>query len=98
MARETYVFRNGELIPKHLAPPLNAPAGRGLQVIKDIEPYRNIAVDNKVVGGRRQHRDMLRAHGLVEMGTDAPTKVPRAPENRVDRGLVQELKRVMGKL
>lgn len=98
MARETYVFRNGELIPKYLAPPLGSPKGRGLQVIKDIEPYRNIAVDGKVIGGRRQHRDMLRAHGLVEMGSEAPREAPRAPENRVDLGLAQDIKRAMGKL
>lgn len=97
MARETYVYRDGKLIPKSEAAPRHRP-GRGLQVIKDIEPYRAIGVDNRIVGGRRQHKEMLRAHGLIEMGTEAPTSPPRQPENRVDYGLVQEIKRAMGKL
>jgi hypothetical protein len=96
MARETYVYRDGKLIPKHLAPPRHSP-GRGLQVIKDIDPYRNIAVDNGVISGRRQHRDMLRAHGLIEVGDQAPTAPPKPPPNVVDRGLVETIKRAMGK-
>lgn len=95
MPRETYVWRNGELVPKHLAPPLHAPKSR-MQVIKDIEPYRAIGVDNRIVGGRRQHREMLRSHGLVEIGSESQTQ--RAPENRVDHGLIQDLKRAMNKL
>lgn len=97
MARETYVYRDGQLIPKHLAPPRHSPS-RGIQVIKDIEPYQNIAVDNKVIGGRRQHRDMLRAHRLIEVGDQARTEPTKPQPNVVDRGLVETIKRAMGKL
>ncbi len=44
--------------------------GVGLQVIKDIEPFQNVAVDGKTIGGRRQKRDMMRAHGLTEVGNE----------------------------
>ena len=45
----------------------------GLQIMKDIEPYRNV-VDGKVIGGRREHRDFLRSRNLVEVGNDVVTK------------------------
>jgi len=98
MARETYVFRDGKLIPKNLAPPLARPRGEGVQVIRDIEPYKNIALDGKMIGGRRQHRDMLRAHNCIEIGDQAKTTPPREPPNKVDMTLVRDIKRAMGKL
>lgn len=97
MPRETWVYRDGKLIPKHLAPPRKG-RGHGLQVIKDIEPYQNIAVDGKVIGGRRQHRDMLKAHNLIEVGDQAPTTPPREPPSRVDHALARTIKQAMGKL
>lgn len=71
-----------------------------LQIIKDIEPYRNVGVDNGVIGGRRQHRDMLRAHNLVEVGNEKPRQHPRdiaaASRNRPDPKIVESLKRASG--
>lgn len=96
MARETYVYRNGKMVLKHLARPLGA-VGPGVGIIKDLEPYRN-TVDGKVVGGRRQHRDFLRAYELTEVGDQAPREAPRAPPNVVDHKLVETIKRHMGKL
>lgn len=96
MPREQYVYRDGKLIPKHLAPPRHR-ASQGLQVIKDIEPYQNLAVDGKTIGGRRQHRDMLRAHGLVEVGTESHNTLKRSPDVR-DSSLIHDIKRAMGKL
>lgn len=43
----------------------------------DIEPYRNVAVDGKMITSRSEHRQMLRDHGLVEVGNDYPK--PRQP-------------------
>ncbi len=97
MARETYVYRDGKLIPKHLAPPRHKPASEGLQVIKDIEPYQAIGVDGRIIGGRRQHREMLRTHNLVELGNE-PHRPRQAPPDRVDMGIINEIKRAMGKL
>jgi len=47
----------------------------GIQIMKDIDPYKS-AVTGEVIGGRRQHRDHLRARGLVEIGNE---KVQRKP-------------------
>lgn len=93
--RGSWVWRDGKLVAKS-AQMYQFPK-RGY-VISDIEPYRNIAVDNKVIGGRRQHREMLRAHKLVEVGTEKHDEMPRKIEPKVDMGIVNELKRVMGKL
>lgn len=56
-------------------------ARRGLHVIPDIEPYRS-PIDGKVVSGRRQHRDHMRAHEVIEVGNEKPkpfTPKPRPP-------------------
>lgn len=58
------------LVEKRHAQPLSK--GKGLQVIRDIEPFENVCIDGKIVGGRRQRRDMMRAYGVIEVGNEAP--------------------------
>ncbi len=77
--RGSWVWRDGKLIDRAQAPP-RMHRGMGLQVIKDIEPFQNIAVDGKVIGGRRQKRDMMRAHDLLEVGTEPPVNRKQLPE------------------
>lgn len=62
----------------------------GLQVVKDIEPYRSV-ITREVIGGRKQHRDHLRAHGCIEVGNEKMK--PRQPE--YVGGLSQDIKRAM---
>lgn len=67
--RERWVIdrRTGKVVSaKDYVPPERE---RGPIVVKDIEPYRSI-IDNSVIGGRKQHRDHLRAHGCFEIGTE----------------------------
>jgi hypothetical protein len=47
----------------------------GIQVIPDIKPYKSVT--GEVIGGRKQHRDFLRAHGLVEVGNEKPSAAPK---------------------
>lgn len=72
----------GELIPKHLyqRPPPKRSSLPAPMVIRDIEPYQSM-VDGSVIGGRKQHRDHLRAHGMVELGNEKPK--PRKVENAI---------------
>ncbi|MBF0625110.1 MAG: hypothetical protein HQL82_09925 [Magnetococcales bacterium] len=50
--------------------------GAGPTVISDLEPYRNM-VDRRWIGGRRQHREFLKTHDLVEVGNAAqPVRLP----------------------
>lgn len=76
--RGSWVIRDGKLVAKHLAPP-RAGKGHGLQVIKDIEPFQNIAVDGGYIGGRKQRRDMIKAHNLIEVGNEAPINRKQYP-------------------
>lgn len=64
----------------------------GMQIIKDIEPYRS-TITQEVIGGRRQHRDHLRAHSCIEIGTEKQKPKDRAPPP----GLKQDLKRAVEK-
>ena len=50
-------------------------AAGGIQVIPDIKPYKSVT--GEVIGGRKQHRDFLRAHGLVEVGNETPSAAPK---------------------
>ncbi len=72
----------------------------GLQIVRDIEPFRNIAVDGAVVGGRAAKREMMRRHDLVEVGNERERIHPRDLQdqrrNRPDENIVQSLKRHSG--
>lgn len=64
-----------------------SPRETGPMVIGDIEPYQSM-VTGEMIMGRRQHREHLRAHRLVEIGNEQikPTKpvYPSAAEVRAD--------------
>lgn len=65
--------------------PIAMAARRGPIVIGDVDPYRSM-VTGETIGGRRQHRDHLRAHEMVEVGNDRlPDRKPaEAPSVRED--------------
>lgn len=92
----TYVYRNGELVEKHLAAPRIA-SDSAPMVISDIKEYRASAVDKAtgkrpVIDGRRQHREFLRNNGYREVGNDyVPPK--REEMSRSDR--VMDIKRAL---
>lgn len=45
---------------------------RSAYVMGDIAPYQSMKT-GEMIGGRRQHREHLRAHGLVEVGNEKVT-------------------------
>ena len=47
------------------------PVRRGLQIIKDIDPYKSV-ITGEVIGGRVQHREHLRIHDVIEVGNERP--------------------------
>lgn len=62
----TYVFRNGKVVPKHEAAPRSGP-----QIVRDIDPYKAVAVDvatgkRPVIGSRSEHRQFLKRNGYHE--------------------------------
>ena len=87
--RETYVMREGRLVPKRLAAPRPG-AQAGPQIVRDLEPYRSVALDcatgkRALIGGRAQHREFLRRNNYVEVGNDyaAPRREDLARADRV---------------
>lgn len=78
--RGRWVFVGGEMIPAHeyygRPDRANAP-----QIMSDIEPYRSMH-DGSRIGGRRQHREHLRQHGLIEYGNELPKPMGGVPMPR----------------
>lgn len=97
MIRDTFVMRDGQLVPKRLAQPLNR-GDAAPMVLSDLPDYRTVAVDKRTgkranIGGRRQHREFLRENGYVELGNDCAA--PRREEmSRGER--IADIRRAMG--
>jgi len=51
--------------------------GKDPNIIQDLAPYKNVY--GEVIGGRKQHRDFLRARGVIEVGNEMVTKRYEAP-------------------
>lgn len=62
----------------------------GPQVVRDIEPYKS-TITGEMIGGRRQHRDHLKAHGCIEVGNEFK---PHTPNWEVP-GRINDIKRAM---
>jgi len=70
----------------------------GMQIIKDIEPYKAVAVDvatgkPPVIGSRSQHREFLRRNSYIEVGNEKQT--PKREYNLVSKS---EIKHVIDNL
>lgn len=69
MSRETYVLRNGKLVPKHLAAPL---ASSGPYIQSDYMPTGAMRhpITGKLMDSKSAFRAVTRAHGCVEVGNE----------------------------
>jgi hypothetical protein len=72
----------------------------GIQIIRDIEPYRtaasDVASDGKrpVIGSRSRHRTFLSDNGYVEVGNERPISGERPQLSREQR--IEDIRRAMG--
>lgn len=64
MSKQTFVVRNGKLVPKE-----EASREAGLSIMRDIEPYQNMK-DFGWITSRSQHREFLRRNNFVEIGNE----------------------------
>src|SRR5579859_5931127 len=102
MTRRTYVYdADLETMIQIRGPGSNHyEAPPGVQIVRDIEPYRavgaDVAIGNRapVIGGRRQHREFLRRNGYVEVGNERPVSGERSTLSRAQ--LVSDIRRAMG--
>jgi len=68
MARETFVFRNGQVIEKHLAEPLHESRDAGFYIQSDtMDPIRSMA-DRRMYDSKSRYRADLKARGMIEVG------------------------------
>ncbi len=83
--RGTFVYREGSLVPKHLAAPLHPRGERARDLpcpmlIRDHQdPVRSMA-DGKLYDSKSEMRRAYRQLGFEELGSDAPTTVAPPPE------------------
>lgn len=102
MTRRTYVYDPDlDAMVQVRGPGTNHYEQRsGLQIIRDIDPYRavgsDVALDGAapVIGGRRQHREYLRRNGYVEVGNEVPISGERPRMTSEDR--INDIRRAMG--
>lgn len=57
---------------------------RAAYVIGDIQPYKSMAT-GEIVGGRRQHREHLKQHRLIEVGNEIKSHISQARPPTPDR-------------
>lgn len=64
---------------------------RGIQIIKDIDPYKAVAVDGRTgkaprIGSRREHREFLKANNYHEVGNEPIRErtIVDVPDSRAD--------------
>jgi hypothetical protein len=94
MARETYVIRDGQLVPKRLAAPRNAPHGAGPFIISDTIDLVN-PLDGRRYDSRQAYDRVARARGLVEVGSEDLSKhIGRRPEP-AQREIVEAIRHAM---
>ena len=61
-------------------------------IMGDIAPYRSMAT-GEIIGGRRQHREHLRQHQLVEIGNEVQKAAPRRPDPTIKRDIINAVQR-----
>lgn len=66
MTKKVYIYdhETGKVIPRE-----ERRHESGLQIVSDIEPYRNV-IDGGVISSRREHKEFLRRHGVEEVGNE----------------------------
>ena len=81
MPRETYVYRDGKLIPKHLAPPLHEKHAASAYVIGDSLDYTMNPADGRRYSSKSAYYKAVRAAGCEIIGNENPANgVGQRPE------------------
>lgn len=61
-------------------------------VMSDIAPYKSMATGEMIMG-RRQHREHLKQHRLIEIGNERQKPVARGPDPTLKRAVVDAVQR-----
>lgn len=76
MPKQSFVFCSQRqcLVPKEEYGDNSRPVDTSY-IIGDIAPYKSMTT-GEMIGGRRQHREHLRQHGLIEVGNERVKQRP----------------------
>lgn len=78
-----------ELVPVSEYEP-DTPAGP--MIIGDIKPYQSMAT-GEMIGGRRQHREHLRQHRLIEVGNERQSAPKPRSDPTIKRDVINAVQR-----
>lgn len=70
MSRETFVLRNGQLVPKHIAAPLHSTHGAGPNIISDTMDLTLNHADGKHYDSKSRYYRAVKAAGCEIVGND----------------------------
>ena len=79
-----WVYRNGEAIP--ITDDVR-PEPRHY-IMGDLQPYKSMAT-GEIIEGRRQHREMLKATGCIEIGNEKMTNKSMTPPPGLKQTLIE---------
>ena len=96
--RSRYVYRGGEVIAiyrdgklDYCAPEFSDDKPQLHMIMPDIAPYRSM-IDGTEISSRSRHREHLRSHGCVEVGTE--TKHLKQRPVQTPPGLAETVARI----
>ena len=93
----TYVYRNGELVEKSQAAPLEY-KNDAVQVISDtMDPLRHMA-DGRYYDSKAKFRQATKDNGCIEVGSDPSIFKPRKPTQLSRSKRVDDIKRAIYEL
>ena len=96
MARETYVLRDGQLVPKWQAGPLHGDGSSGPMIIRDEMDATRSMIDGSLHTSKRGYYKHVRANGCEIAGNErAPFE--RRPEFK-PQGVGESIKRAWEQL
>lgn len=88
MARETYVLRDGELVPKSMAYFGDAPrVPQTATVLSDIAAFKSPLEGHKLIDGRSQLREELKRNNCRQVEPSEWRPVYKNPTFALKRGL-----------
>jgi|SRR6478752_6327879 len=64
-------------------------------VLADINPYRSMAT-GEMITGRRQHREHLKNHGLIEVGNEVNSSKPSPQRRDIKNDIAEACHKVLG--
>ena len=64
----------------------------GPLIMPDIQPYQSM-VTGEMIGGRRQHREHLKQHRLIEVGNEKPVQRRPEPDRTIRNHIIEAVRR-----